>query len=195
MRLISDVVGLVRSPKAILEERLRGSELPQVQFLLLVTPLVAIRPVMILFRSILSGTPLPGFVVGLGSFAQLCGAWLATALVLPAVLKQVGTEIDEHQSYTLTTYGSIPLWVAGVLYLLPEEPSFVFWWTRLLVLLISSYGWYLFVLGMRILGMPKKSEYWAVGATAVAVFTIYAVLSVLFGLGAHVVLFLIASLR
>jgi hypothetical protein len=146
----------------------------------------------VLLRSILAGSPMTGIVLGLGSLALQLGAWLGLGLVLPAVARQFKAELPDPQAFVLATYTSIPLWLAGLLYVVPEDPWLVFLWSRGLVLLVALYGLALMQRGFAVLEINRKIRTPLLASMGVAYFLLYILLFVLVGVAAHVVLFVVA---
>lgn len=189
--LVADLLALVRAPRGLLAERLRAPLSPRLLLVGTVLPLALVRPAAVLVRSIVTGHPVAGVVLGTGSVALQLGCWVALALALPPLAKQFGATIDERQGLLLATYASIPLWLAGVLYLVPEEPWSLFVWSRFLVSLAALYGLYLLTLGLEALAV--NSRRFIVGAATATYLMVYFVLFVLLGLGSHVALFVLGA--
>ena len=131
MTLVADMLMLVRDPRELLHERLKSSIPPQLLLVGTVLPLVAIRPAAVLLRSIVTGHPIAGMVLGASSIVLQIGCWVSLAISLPALAKQFGATVGERQAWMLATYASAPLWLAGLLYLAPEDPWMIFFWSRL----------------------------------------------------------------
>ncbi len=182
---------MLLSPKRFFTTRLADPAAAQSLFLTRVTPLAAIRPLAVGIRSLFAGSPLAGVVVGLGSYALQIGTWLGVALVLPALARQFHTVVDDRQAFVLTTYASTPFWIAGLLYLVPEEPAVLFLWSRLLVGLAALFSLFLVRQGLVAAGVRRKVLMPLLGSVAVAAFLIYGLLFVLLGISSHVALFII----
>jgi hypothetical protein len=190
--LVSDVMRSFRDPRGLLAERLVEPAPAHAALLVAITPLAAIRPVAVLLRSLVEGAPLPGVVLGLGSFALQIGTWLGLALVLPALARQFEAEIDDKRAFALVTYASLPLWVAGVLFLIPEDPALVWVWSRLLAALVAAWGLVIMHRGLVQLGVRDEARMPLVGGFGVAALVLYLVLFVVFGITSHVVLFVLS---
>ncbi len=189
--LVSDVMRSFRDPAGLLAERLVEPLPAHAALLATITPLALIRPLAVLLRSLLGGAPLPGFVLGLGSFALQIGTWLGLALVLPTLARQFEAEIDDRRAFALTTYASMPLWVAGVLFLVPEDPALAFVWSRLLATLVSAWGLVIMHRGLVQIGVAQGARMPLLGGIGVAALVIYGVLFVLLGVTSHIVLFVL----
>lgn len=188
-----DIWSVARHPGRFLETALAAPPSPRALLLGTVTPLVAIRAVAVLVRSLVVGAALPGFVLGTGSFALQLGAWLGLALVMPAIARQFDAAIEEDQSFALATYASVPLWIAGLLYVVPEDPWFLFLWSRGLVLALGSYGLYIFRRGLVALQVERKTRTPMTAAVALSYATLYVLLFVLLGIAQHVVLYVLTG--
>ena len=187
----AELRALVQSPKELLAARLADPPPPQWLLAWRVGPWAAVRPAAVLLRSLVAGTPLAGFVLGLGSFALQVGTWLGLALVLPALARQFHADIGERQAFTLATYASIPLWLAGVLFVVPEEPDLLFVWSRLLVMLVATFSLYITRLSLAALGVERRQQLPLLGVIAAAAILIHGTLYVLLGVGSNVVLYVL----
>ena len=191
MSLPGDMLKLVRTPRALLERRLEAPAAASVLFLSVVTPLASLRPLAVLVRSVLTGTPLVGFVLGIGAFALQVGTWLGIALVIPTLARQFKCEIDERTSFTLTTFALMPLWTAGILYVVPEEPALIFWWSRLVVAAVACYGVLITYRGVQTLKIHRRVRMPLVAAIAGTGAVIYGLLFLLLGISSFVALFIL----
>jgi hypothetical protein len=186
-----DIWAVARHPARFLETALAAPLSPRELLLGTVTPLVAIRAVAVLVRSLIFGAALPGFVLGTGSFVLQLGAWLGLALVMPAIARQFDAELAENQSFALATYASVPLWLAGLLYVIPEDPWYIFLWSRGLVLAIGSYGLYILRRGLVALQIERKTRTPMTAAVALSYATLYLLLFILLGIAQHVVFYVL----
>ena len=66
MSLPGDMLRIVRAPRELLETRLASPTSASVLFLSVVTPLALLRPLAVLARSVLAGTPLSDIPSNLG---------------------------------------------------------------------------------------------------------------------------------
>jgi len=174
-----------------LEAQFGTPEEAPVLFVRLALPLIAIRSIAEIIRSVLVGAPLPGIVIGLSSFAMLAGVWYATSLVLPALARQFKTDLKEHHAFVLVTFALIPFWLAGGLRVLAEAPQLVVWWSRAIAALASLYGVVIAQRGMSLLDLPKGMRTPFLVASLVCFLVIYGVLSVFFGISSHIILIVI----
>ncbi|MEE8408696.1 MAG: hypothetical protein V3T05_03745, partial [Myxococcota bacterium] len=159
---------------------------PQSLLVRIVTPLVAVGALAVLVRSLIAGTVLPGVVLGIGTLALQIGAWLGLALVMPAIAHQFHAEVSDRHSFAIATYASVPLWIAGLLYIVPEDPWFIFIWSRALVLLIALLGLVLLRRSFSSLGVERKIRTPLAIATGGAYFTLYVFLSIVFGVVSNI---------
>ena len=187
------IVTLLREPHHFLEEHLKDPDTAFVLFLQTALPLMTLRAAAVLLRSILFGALLPGIVLAIGSLALQIGVWLGLALVLPAIARQFHAEVKDRDAFALITFASVPMWLAGILFVAPEELWFFTIWSRLLVFAIALYGLYILARGLLLLGIDAKALPALLAATGVAFFTLYLPISLLLAFTAHLVLFVIGS--
>ena len=187
----ADLPRLLRATRALLTERLAEPDSPQNLLLKSVTPLAAIRAIADFLRSSITGDPIVGLILGTGSFALQVGTWLGLSIALPALARQFHTQITERQAFVLSTYAMTPLWLAGFLHLVPEEPNFLFFWSRSLVAVVGASGLVIAHRGILALGVRRSMRMPLLGAIAGAAAVLYATLFVLLGIGAHIVIFLV----
>lgn len=179
------------APQRFVAERLANPAPLQELLVRVVSPLASIRAVAVLLRSVVVGSTVSGVVLGLGSFMLQIGTWFAVCLILPTLARQFNETVDERQAFALTTYASVPLWVAGLLYTVPEELSVVFVWSRLAVLLVALYGLYVMYVGLALVEIQQKARLPLLGTIALAYLIIYAVLFTLLGITSHIAIFLL----
>lgn len=193
MTLWSDVIALARQPRQLFVEQL--AQAPALQQLIVGTalPLVAIRPAAVAVKSLALGNPTVAFVLGVSSLALQIGAWIGLVLLLPPIVRQFRGDLSPRQAMQLAVYASAPMWIAGVVYLLPEEPALVYAWSRALMVAAAIYGGYLLYVALGELAIP--SRHLVVGATAAAYVTLYMVLFALLGLSSHLMLYLLGGLH
>jgi hypothetical protein len=190
---LRQIWAVTRHPSTFLDAAFAQPPTPRQLLLGTVTPLVAVRAVAVFVRSLFVGAALPGFVLGTGSFVLQLGTWLGLALVIPAIARQYSTEIEEHRSFALATYASLPLWLAGLLYVIPEDPWFLFLWSRVLALVVSLYGFYILRRGLVALNVERKVRTPITIAVAVGYATLYLLLFILLGIAQHVVLYVLGD--
>ncbi|HSI06266.1 MAG TPA: hypothetical protein VLC93_17395, partial [Myxococcota bacterium] len=99
--------------------------------------------------------------------------------------------LTETQSFLLAAYASMPLWLAGCLYLAPDEFLWLFIISRLAVVAAASYGIYLLHVGLEELQVP--SRHLVVGATVGGYVTLYLLLWGLLGVTSHIMLIFLRS--
>ncbi|MBI5511470.1 MAG: hypothetical protein HY903_22145 [Deltaproteobacteria bacterium] len=187
------LVDLLLEPARFWRERHDRPQTPITLFVETALPLMMIRTAAVLLRSLLFGSLRPGLVLAVGSLALQLGAWLGLALVLPAIARQFYAELKDRDAHALATYASVPIWLAGVFYLLPEEAWPVLLWSRLLVLVVGLYGLYILACGFAALGIERKVVPGLVTAVGLAAVILYVVLSLLLAVTAHVVIFVIGG--
>ena len=191
MNLKHDVTALVRGPRELLRHRLTQPPSWPTFVVTLILPLIVIRPIADFFASVLTGHPVAAMVLGTSGFVLQVGCLIGLALILPTVVRQFQGTLTEAQSFLLAAYASIPLWLAGCLYLAPDEFVWLFVVSRLAVVAAASYGIYLLHIGLEELGVP--SRHLVVGATVGAYVTLYLLLWGLLGVTSHIMLIFLRS--
>lgn len=191
MSLTHDVLELARDPHELMHRRLEAPPAWQHLVVTTILPLMAIRPVAVLLRSVAQGRPVAGMVLGASSLVLQLGCLVALAVVLPTVIRQFRGELSERRAFVLAAYASIPLWIAGCLYLVPEEPAWLLLASRAAVVVAASWGLYLLHVGLE--EAEVHSRQLIVGAVAGAYVTLYVVLFALLGLSSHVMLFILGN--
>lgn len=187
------ILEALRSPERTLRAQLAAPMSPKEQLLRLVAPAATVRAAAVLVRSLILGAITTGVVLGLGSFILQVSTWLAVSLAVPAIARSLHVEISDRQSLTILALASIPLWLAGALYAVPED-ALLFFWSRSLVVLVALYGGYIAYRGFAILIERRETRVYLtllVGATYVGV---YLVLFTLLGLLSHIVLFFVTAM-
>lgn len=182
---------MFRDTRSFLEERLGEPEAPSELFLRFVTPLVAIRSVAVLIRSLLMGDPAAGIVLALGNFVLQMGVWLAVSFALPVLVKQFRNEMDDRLGFSVMSYASAPLWLAGALYLIPEDPPLTFFWSRSLVAVLAGFGGFVLYRSFQVLELRPKTI--LIPAVAVGYTLTYLFLFALVGLSTTILLLLVRS--
>ncbi|MBI3180368.1 MAG: hypothetical protein HYZ27_11945 [Deltaproteobacteria bacterium] len=188
MLRLGEISALLRGPGAFLEPRLGEPQGPRELFSGVVAPLMAVRSVAVLVPSFIAGRPLVGVVLALGNFVLQLGTWLGLALVLPTLCRQAQVTLPERGAFALATYALVPLWLAGALYVLPEDPAFVWLWSRALVLAVASYGAFVMYRGLAVLGIAGKVRTALTLGVTVASVTLYFTLFILLGISSHILL-------
>ncbi len=186
-------VHLLREPDGFLALHLRHERplLPQVLTWFL--PPLLVRPAAVFARSAIMDAPDTATVLAASSFALLLGAWLGVGLVLPALARQFQTPLLERDALLLAGFASVPLWLAGALFVVPETSAIAFWWSRSLVLVLALYGAFIVHQALAVLGAREDARWPLTVAVAAAYVVIYAVLFVLVGLSSHAVLFILGA--
>ena len=186
-----ELSALVRTPRAFLAERLDEGTPPQTLLLTRVTPWAAIRPAAVFLKSLFTNAVGAGIILGLGSFALQVGTWLGLSLVVPAIARQCQVSIDERRGFALITYASLPFWLAGALFIIPEEPALLYIWSRSLLALVAVFCIYLLRQGLVALEVEASARMPLLGGIAAAAVLIYGVLSVMMGIMSHLLLILV----
>ncbi|MEZ0314801.1 MAG: YIP1 family protein [Myxococcota bacterium] len=191
MSLKHDVVALVQGPRDLLRERLTSPPSWPAFVVMIILPLIIIRPIADFLASVMTGHPIAAMVLGTSGFVLQVGCLIGLALILPTVVRQFHGALTETQSFLLAAYASIPLWLAGCLYLAPDEFLWLFIISRLAVVAAASYGIYLLHVGLEELQVP--SRHLVVGATVGGYVTLYLLLWGLLGVTSHIMLIFLRS--
>ncbi len=190
MTLWRRIADVLRAPTARLQDELAEPESPVALLTSVVLPLTAIRGLAVLVRSLFAGSVLAGLVLGAGNVVLQLGTWLGLGLVLPALARQFTVELSDRRAFALATLALTPMWLSGVLFLLPEDWFLAALWSRILAAAISLYGVAIFFRGLVVLDVPRQVRpaltAAAIGATAV----LYLVLFAALGLTSNVILLL-----
>lgn len=191
MSISTDVLDLMRDPHELLHEKLRRPPVLQHLAVTTVLPLMVIRPIAVLLRSVVTGRPVTGMVLGMSHFVLQLGCLIGLAVILPTVVRQFRGELSDKASVILATYASVPLWIAGCLYLAPEEPVWLMFISRAAVIAMSAYGIYLLLVGLEEAEVPSRQV--VTGAVVGAYVTLYLVLFAMLGVSSHVMLFILGT--
>lgn len=188
---IGEIRTLLLSPEDAIRELLADERPPSQLLSSHVVPLVSLRSIAVLLQSTLAGSFVVGLVLAVTNFALQLGVWLSVSLALRVLAKQFGAAMTDRQAFVLTMTASIPLWLAGIFYLVPPDPPVLFYWSRALVLLAGSFGALIFLRGLSVLDIEKRAQ--IVGTAALAYTLVYFVLFAALGLSSHVFLFMLGA--
>ncbi|MBC7792682.1 MAG: YIP1 family protein, partial [Clostridia bacterium] len=148
MSLNTDILDLLRDPHELMHEKLRRPPVLQHLAVTLVLPLICIRPAAVLLRSVATGRPVAGVVLGMSHLVLQLGCLVGLAVVLPTIVRQFRGQLSDRASFVLSAYASVPLWIAGCLYLAPEESVWLLFASRAAVIAMATYGIYLLHVGL-----------------------------------------------
>lgn len=190
MAMVRDLRVLLAKPDVLFAAHLRAPPSPRRLFAELVAPLAAIRSLAELSSSLLVDEPFVGVVVGVSSFVLQIGAWLALTRLLPALAHQLRLELNHTQARLLATYASVPLWLAGVLYAVPEAPAATHQLSRVAVFLLALLGASIVHRGLRALGWDTPARSALTFGTGFTYTAIYGLLTFVLGVAASVILYL-----
>ncbi len=182
-----DIVGVILAPERVLAARLAEPPALATQLFQLVLPAAAIGGVAMFTQSLLLSAPFTGLARGAGSLALQVGTWLMIGLALPSLARQFQASISERHALLVVAFASMPLWLACVLYAVPDTVPFLYYWSRMLIIAMGAYGVYitdraLLQLGVRELRLPL------VASISVAYLALYVVLFTILGVSVHLVL-------
>ena len=154
-----------------------------------VLPWAAVRGLALVARGVIAKSVGVGIVLGVGGWFLQWLTWLGLSLALPPLARTLKYSLNERHAMGLAAVTCAPLFVAGILLAVPEEPAAPFYLSRVAVGLIAAYGVRLLRLAMTLLPIPQASiaPLWAASAGSFAL--IYGVFFVLVGVAANVVLF------
>lgn len=141
--VLSDIrrmVHLVRTPHQTMPFFFDHPPAVHLSFARLVVPLALVRPLAIILRSWAQSAFVPGLVMAIAALCLQVLSWACFGWALVGLTRLWGYKTTERQAFALSTAVSAPLWLGGVLYLVPEEPPVLFAVCRLLVLLCGAWG-------------------------------------------------------
>lgn len=190
---VRDVLHLLRDPDAFLAAHLRAGRPLWPQVLAWFVPVVLVRPAAVFVRSLVMDIPVTALVLAGGSLALQVGAWLAVGSVLPPLARQFGASLHERDGLLLAGFMSVPLWLAGALFVVPETIALAFWSSRILVFVLALYGLFIAFRAFIVLGASVEARWPLVTALAAAYIAVYVVLIVLIGPSTHVALWLLGA--
>jgi hypothetical protein len=193
MRLVAAVWRALRDPSGHWRAILPCQSTSAALFGSVALPLSAVAGVAVLIRSLLASSLLPGIVLGVGSVVLQLGCWLGLGLLLPALARQFKVELSNRDAFALATWALVPMWLAGVVLVVPEVGWMVTIWSRILLLIGSLYGLVIFYHGISALGAERPVRPPIVAAAGTATLVLYLVLSASLGLTSHLVLFLLSA--
>jgi hypothetical protein len=188
-----DVVTLLREPDAFLSLHFEHERPMVTELFTWFLPALLVRPIAVLLRSFLMDLPSTALVLAASSFLLQLGAWLAVGSLLPVLARQLETQLGERDGVLLTGFASIPLWLAGALFIVPETVPWGFWSSRMLVFVLALYGAFIAFRATIVLGAPHESRGPLVAAFAATYTAVYAMLFVLIGLSSHLVLWALGA--
>ena len=132
----------------------------------------------------------PGFVLGLGSLIVQLATWWGMALSIPWVAISCQVDLTKKQAPILATLVCAPLWFAGLLFVVPEEPAAVFLTSRVLLFLAAGYGVWLLFLATQPLALANPGRLPFVAGVSVNYLLIYPAVYLLIGLVANLTIIL-----
>jgi hypothetical protein len=188
VREIRRMVHLVRRPHQSMPSFFDHPPAVHLSFARCVVPLVGVRPVAIFLRSWVQSAPLAGVVMAVAALALQLLTWACFGWALVLLTRLCGYTTRERQAFALSTVVSVPLWLGGVFYLVPEDPPALFFAARLAVLACGSWGVVLLAYApfagasqMR----PKRAAFVALSSASYVI--IYALFFVTTGLAATLI--------
>ncbi len=186
-----EIWALLRQTQAFLTDRLDDPDAPRTLIVTFVAPLAAINCIAVFVRSLIVESLLAGFILGIGTFALQLGVWLSLAIILPAIARQFHTTIEDDHSFALATYASVPMWLATILFVIPDDYWLVSLWARLAIFGVSTFGLFILQRGFVVLDVRPDVRTPLLVSIAVAYAAGYALLSMLVGLTAHILLYIL----
>ncbi len=144
MDIVSRVKGILLSPKT--EWPVIAGEPATVNSLYTgyAMILAAIPAVCLIIGSVLFGSPKDGLITAIVMYVLGLALLFLQAKVVEAVAPNFGGKADTVAGLKLVMYAATPVWIVGVLYLVPVPAIF-----GLLALVAMLYGLYLLFLGVR----------------------------------------------
>ncbi|HET6346695.1 MAG TPA: hypothetical protein VFH51_17305 [Myxococcota bacterium] len=189
MNRLGPMVALLRAPRRTLPGYLDSPRPIRHVLVQVALPLILLRSWAILARAVVLREVVAGVVLAVGSLILQLGAWAGLGVLLPRLLHPFAIPLGERQAFTLATVICAPLWLAGILFAVPEEPVALFVITRLGVLVAASYGFVILARALEHLSSDPDARSPAFMAVAAAYVVLYGVLFTLVGLSATVILY------
>jgi hypothetical protein len=186
---VGPMVALLRAPRRTLPGYLDSPRPIRHVLVQVALPLILLRSWAILARALVLREVVAGLVLAAGSLLLQLGAWAGLGVLLPRLLHPFDIPLGERQAFTLATVICAPLWLAGVLFAVPEEPVALFVITRLGVLVGASYGFVILARALEHLSPDPDARSPAFMAVAAAYVVLYGVLFTLVGITANVILY------
>jgi hypothetical protein len=186
---VGPMVALLRAPRRTLPGYLDSPRPIRHVLVQVALPLILLRSWAILARGVVLREVVAGIVLAVGGLVLQLGAWVGLGMLLPRLLHPFAISIGERQAFTLATAICAPLWLAGVLFAVPEEPVALFVITRLGVLVAASYGFVILARALEHLSPDLDARSPAFMAVAAAYVVLYGVLFTLVGISATVILY------
>lgn len=131
---------MIRAPHRNMPLFLRHPPAVHTTFARWAVPLVGLRSVAILARCWAQGAFVPGVIVAVAALALQLLTWGCFGWMLVVLTRLGHFQLTERQAFALATAVSVPLWLGGVFYLVPEEPPALFVVGRLAVFLCGTWG-------------------------------------------------------
>lgn len=185
----------MRNPDRLLAEQIASSRALAPQLLGWFMPALMVRPAAVLLRSLVIEAPTTAAVLAASSLILQIGTWVAFSLALPVLGRQFDVHLRERESLLLTGFASLPLWVAGALFVVPETIPLAFLWSRTLVLLLALLGAHIAYRGLGVVGARAEARLPLAAAMTATYGAVYLVLFVLLGVSSHALLYLLTALR
>jgi hypothetical protein len=174
MKLQRRLTGLLVNPKA--EWAAIAAEPADIAslYLTVILILAAVGPLALLLRITISGAPIVGFGIAVGTYLVSIANPIVSAVVVEKLAPKFGSHGTTVDALKLVAYSSTPAWVAGALYLIPGLGAIA-------TLVGVLYGIYLFALGLpRLLHTPREQIVPFMVVCALVILVINTLLSALF---------------
>lgn len=186
------MVALLREPDAFLSLHFQHERPVLHELITWFLPALAVRPAAVFLRSLLIDVPSTALVLAISSFVLQLAAWLIVGSLLPPLARSFELHLQERDGLLFTGFASIPLWLAGALFIVPDTIPAAFWWSRILVFVLALYGAFIAYRASGVLG-AGEGRWPLVAAFAVFYTATYFVLFVLVGLSSHATLWALGS--
>lgn len=187
------LVRLFRDPRGFMLDHLQDRPNSVALFVHTVLPFASIRPLAILVRSLFLDSLVPGIVLALGSWVLQASVYAGAALLLPALAHQLAIKLEDRAGRATLCYAFVPLWLAGVLFVFPDEFGWLMVWSRVMVALTGLTGLYLFARGLRAQELDSRQALALTIAMGLTVAVFYAFLSLFLAISAHIAIYLLGA--
>lgn len=131
---------LIAAPRTEMPRFLLHPDAIHATFNRFVLPWVGLRSLAIFLRSCAVKAYLPGLILALFALLLQLMTWMCFAWTLIACCRLWSIALSERQAFALSTAISLPLWLGGIFYLLPEDPPLTWMLGRLAVVACSGWG-------------------------------------------------------
>ncbi|MBN1960417.1 MAG: hypothetical protein JW841_05685 [Deltaproteobacteria bacterium] len=188
------LIVFLRSPDDFLHLHLQPSRIFLREIYTYFIPPLAIRPITVFLRSLILDAPTTAIILAISSFILQAGVWLILGAILPTMVHQFQTQIREREALLITGFASLPLWLSGALFLVPDTaPLSLFFVSRLFVFILALYGAFIAYRAFTVLGVKREACAPILAVFSAAYAVLYFILFVVIGITSHIILFIFTA--